>query len=672
MRTDNNQKDFYDMQTENTSSDLLLKVKIAEADALRYKNYYQRKAFENATNLRESANLQRAIDEMKGSLLWKLTAPFRGIVRRMRKIKVLRCVYELPMSFKNKIKILLFKKKIVFPKIGKPFCYDNAFLEKQRNTSLEGAPKISVAVVLCNTPQRHLKEMIKSVTDQTYSSWELCLFDESDGKHTYVGELCKALSRKDSRIRYKTLENSGDGFGNIYGAIKMSSGDYVAVLDQSDKLHPSALFEMTGAALEGADFIYTDEAKFYKNEKRDIHDLHFKPDFSPDMLRSYNYLSRFFAFSREIYDSLGDFFKGLDANQDYDLILRLTEKAGKIKHIPKILYFKRAGFDLKSTDAESNCDSAREALRGHLDRLGLKGEAREIEGINAFRIRYEITGKPLVSVIIPNKDHVSDLKLCLESLYEKTTYENYEVIVVENNSVEESTFEFYKEAEEKYPRFKLLRWHEGFNYSKINNFGFEYASGEYVILLNNDIEILTPEWIEEMLMFTQRSDVGITGMMLYYPDNTVQHAGVIVGLGGVAGHSHKLYKRTEMGYFYRMAVAQNYSAVTAASMMVKSSVFREVGGLEESFAVAFNDVDFCMKVRRAGYNIVWTPFAEAYHYESKSRGVEDSLEKRMRFQGEIDNFKERWSKELEQGDPYYNPNLTEHREDFGLAQSDLE
>ncbi len=542
-------------------------------------------------------------------------------------------------------------------------------LAAQRATKLAYEPLFSIIVPLYNTPKAYLEEMIASVTEQTYSEWELCLADGSDTEHGYVREICLGYAANNGKIKYKRLEKNLGISENTNAAIAVAKGDFIALFDHDDKLHPSALFEMASALNENRDIdlMYTDEAKFVKNERRDGYHLFFKPDFSWDMLRSYNYICHFTAFSRELYERAGGFRSEFDGSQDYDMILRLAEKARKIHHIPKILYFWRSHDASVASDVSAKpytMAAARAAISEHLSRVGLKGEVADSSVPSTYRIKYEIEGEPLVSIMIPNKDHVPDLELCLKSVYSLSTYKNFEVIVIENNSTQASTFEFYAEAQKKYPRLRVIRWEREFNYSAINNFGFEHAKGEYVILLNNDIEILTPSWIEEMLMFTQRSDVGAAGMMLYYPDDTVQHAGVILGLGDVAGHSHKYFKRGDEGYFLRLTVAQNYSAVTAAAMMVKSSVYREVGGLEESYAVAFNDVDLCMKIRRAGYNIVWTPYAEAYHYESKSRGFEDNPEKIERFRGEINNFRSRWLPELEAGDPYYNPNLTHQREDF--------
>ncbi|MGN1320794.1 MAG: glycosyltransferase family 2 protein, partial [Acutalibacteraceae bacterium] len=377
----------------------------------------------------------------------------------------------------------------------------------------------------------------------------------------------------------------------------------------------------------------------------------------------------FTAFSRQLLDSVGYFNNEYDGSQDYDLILRLTEKAQNIVHIPKALYFWRSHKASVASDVSAKpyvIDSAKRAIKAHIERLGLSGSVEDSMVPTTYKIQYDINGNPLISIIIPNKDHINDLDKCLSSVYEKSTYKNFEIIIVENNSTEDKTFEYYKSIQNKYENLKVITWDKGFNYSAINNFAVKQAKGEYVLLLNNDIEVITPDWLEQMLMFAQRKDVGAVGAKLYYPDDTIQHAGVIVGLGGVAGHSHKYFDRTDPGYMARASIAQNLSACTAACLLVRKDVYNEVGGLDEGYAVAFNDVDFCMSIRKAGYLIVFTPFAEFYHYESKSRGIEDTAEKRARFNSEVFRFQDKWGAELKKGDPYYNPNLTLDSENFAL------
>ena len=550
-------------------------------------------------------------------------------------------------------------------------CYRPGDLIAQRHAVFPQKIKFSIVVPLYNTPIRFLKEMIHSVIKQTYADWELCLADGSDDAHAEVGQTVLKMAARDPRIRYRKLEKNLGISENTNACIEMANGDYIALFDHDDILHPAALYEMMRAICEqGADFIYTDEDTFSISYKH-AYAPHYKPDFAPDLLRSYNYICHFTAFKKSLLEQTGGLRAAFDGSQDYDLILRLTEKAEKIVHIPRILYFWRAHLNSVALDISAKpytLIAAKAALAEHLERVGLQGEVMDAKAPSTYRIRYQIRSNPLISIVIPNMDHIDVLDRCIRSIETLSTYRNFEILIVENNSKKEETPRYYEAICKEYDNIRILHWAYEFNYSKINNFAFDSVKGEYVILLNNDVEILTPEWIEEMLMFVQRPDVGAAGMMLYYPDDTVQHAGVIMGIGGVAGHSHKYAKRGDFGYMSRMGLAQNLSAVTAAAMMVKMSVLREVGGFDPALAVAFNDVDLCMKIRKAGYLIVFTPFAEAYHYESKSRGAEDTLEKKARFNKEIEIFFSKWQKELDEGDPYYNPNLTLTYEDFRPAR----
>lgn len=639
----------------------------------KYKSLYRDESTLTQEQAKRIADLQRELDEMKHTVSWRITAPMRFFYRVMMKIPPVRMGAKVLKNIRRFGFRYTYKKARTMMRLRKlsrgRIVYTEEALEAQRREKFDTPPLFSVIVPLYNTPIDFLKEMIDSVICQTYSNFELCLVDGSDSGHPEVGELCISEAEKDSRIKYKRLDKNLGISGNTNAAIEMASGDYIALFDHDDKLHPAALYETAKAALDGADFIYTDEAKFLKDEKKDAYDFYYKPDFSPDLLRSYNYICHFTAFSRRLLENVGGFRSDFDGSQDYDMILRLTEVAEKITHIPTVLYYWRTHSASVASDVGAKpytVAAAKKALAEHLSRIGQSGEVEDSSIPSSYRIKYRISDSPKVSILIPTKDHVSDLRCCLESVYGRTTYKNFEVVLIENNSTEDATFEFYKEAEEKYHDLKIVKWESAFNYSKINNFGAEHATGEYFILLNNDIEIITPEWIEEMLMFVQRDDVGAAGMMLYYSDQTVQHAGVVLGIGGVAGHAHKNYKRGDKGYFWRMTVAQNYSAVTAAAMMIKSSVYKQLGGLDEDFEVAFNDVDLCVRIGLAGYRIVWTPYAEAYHYESKSRGYEDDKKKIKRFETETQRFLDRHSDILAKGDPYYNPNLTLEREDFGL------
>ncbi len=613
--------------------------------------------------------------EVVNSQSWKLTLPLRKLGIFAKKIKPL--VYIIK-GFK-----ILFTKgpKPLYRHIRKKFRVDkitgNFEIPKQRrqeesDTVFKKNVKISILVPLYNTPAKYLKEMIASVQKQTYSNWELCLADGSDSDHNAVGSYVKRVAATDKRIVYKKLEKNLGISENTNACIEISSGEYIALFDHDDLLHPSALFRVMQAICDqDADFIYTDEGTFVNDNPNNIVTAHFKSDYAIDTLRSYNYICHLSVFSRELLNKVGYFRKECDGSQDYDMILRLTEQAQNIIHIPEILYFWRGHKNSTANDIGTKpyiIESAHKALSDHLQRVGLLGTVRNSSLPSTYRIQYDIIDNPLVSIIIPNKDEVETLDTCIRSIIKKTTYSNYEIVIVENNSTSKLTFSYYDQLQAEYEHVRVVTWKDKFNYSAINNFAFRETKGEYVILLNNDVEIITPAWIEEMLMFAQRQDVGAVGAMLYYPDDTIQHAGVIVGLGGVAGHSHKNFPRNDFGYMGRASIAQNLTAVTFACVMMRSDVFREVNGLDEAFEVAFNDVDMCMRIRKAGYNIVFTPYCELYHYESKSRGLEDTPAKIKRFNSEINRFQTRWGKELKAGDPYYNKNLTLDREDFSFSR----
>ncbi len=645
-----------------------------------YKTHYFVAISQREDLKRQLADMTNKYNVISNAGWWKITKPFRVLfdiikypfkhgpflkVKKFFKVwreQGFRCAWRKVFRKKN-------VKKALAP------LFTEAQIKAQREHKFDKDIKFSVIVPLFNTPEIYLKEMIESVIKQTYSNWELCLADGSDSKHAYVESVVKKYARHDGRIKYSKLEKNLGISGNTNACLDMSTGDYITLFDHDDLLHESALYCVMEAICDkGADFIYTDENTFQKTPA-DAYHPHFKPDFSPDTLRSYNYICHLTTFSRELYKVVGGFRSEFDGSQDYDMILRLTEKARCIVHIPKILYYWRCHKASVASDISAKpytLVAAKKALDEHLIRVGLSGKSEDARIPSVYKINYDIQGEPLVSIIIANKDYISDLDKCITSILEKSTYKNYEIIVVENNSTDPDTFKYYDMISAKDDRVKVIYWEgKGFNYSSINNYGFEIAKGEHIILLNNDIEILTPSWIEEMLMFSQRHDVGAVGAMLYYPDDTIQHAGVIIGIGGdpemaVAGHSHKYFKRGEYGYASRLCLAQNLSAVTAACVMIRSEVFKEVKGLDESYAVAFNDVDLCLKIRQAGYLIVWTPFAEAYHYESKSRGLETTPEKVARFNSEINNFLSKWRGVRDAGDPYYNPNLTLEREDFGI------
>lgn len=599
------------------------------------------------------AELTRQYNEIANARWWKLTKPIRVICDKFKRLGK-RIIKRVIRSVKSNTSIS--KKE----------------LKKQRETTFEKEVKFSILVPLYNTPKKFLEAMIKSVKAQTYGNWELCLADGSDAEHGYVEKICKQYAFADNRIKYKKLEKNLGISENTNECAKMATGDYFALLDHDDVLHQSALFEAVKAVNEkNADFIYTDETKF-KNSINYTFGAHYKPDFAIDNLRAYNYICHFTVFKRDLLGKESLFRPEFDGSQDHDLVLRLTEKAQNIVHIQKILYYWRfhkssvaSGITAKPCAVNAEFKAVSESLK----RNNLEAEV-ESSAIRPtlYRIKYKIIGEPLISILIPNKDHADVLYKCINSIFEKSSYKNFEIIIIENNSKEAETFGYYETLKSR-NNIKVVEYAAGgkFNYSAINNFGAQFAAGEHLLFLNNDTSVISKDWLEEMLMYSQRKDVGAVGAKLYYPDDTIQHAGVIVGLGGVAGHSHCGFKRTDPGYMARLHFAQECSAVTGACLMTKKSVFEEVGGFDEKmFAVEFNDVDLCMRIRKSGYKVIWTPYAELYHYESKSRGYDDTPEKKKRHQREVFNFKTRWAKELAQGDPFYNPNLTLDRCNFSL------
>nr|WP_302143499.1 glycosyltransferase family 2 protein [uncultured Schaedlerella sp.] len=545
-------------------------------------------------------------------------------------------------------------------------------LKAQREREFAYAPKISIVVPLYRTPETYLTELIESVKKQTYGNWELCLSDGS-GEDSPIAGLLARYEAEEDRIKVVSHKEPLKISENTNAALEIASGDFIAFADHDDLLAPNALYECVNLLNNepSTEMFYTDEDKVDMSGKEHFMP-HFKSDFNIDLLRSVNYICHLLVVKREVFEAAGMLAPEFDGAQDYDFILRCVERTSEIRHIPKVLYHWRAHKDSTAENLGSKdyaFEAGRKAIQAHYDRTGIPAEARkmQINDLYFYRSKYRLTESPLVSVIIPNKDHTADLDKCIRSLEEKNAYKNIEYIIVENNSEEKETFAYYEELEKRCPRAKVLYWEEKrFNFPAINNFGAKHASGEYLLFLNNDTEIMNEDSIEELLGYCMRKDVGAVGARLYYEDGTIQHAGVIVGLGGVAGHAFPAYPHDAVGYFGRIVMAQDYSAVTAACIMVKKSVFEETGGFDEGFAVAFNDIDLCLKIREKGWLIVYNPYAELSHYESKSRGYEDTEEKVKRFNSEIDLFLKKWKGFLEQGDPYYNPNLTLSRGDFSL------
>lgn len=633
----------------------------------------------------KSADLEGRLNRIKGSIFWRMSKPLRSLVHWMRRTKERLGYYGSVKGIARKLnaKMIERKARTQHGTAGFP----NAEEAKlQRETKFDRDIKFSILVPLYNTPEKFLRQAIESVVAQTYENWELCLADGSDAEHGSVEKICKEYMEKDrkylqqcnsslsNRIVYRKLSKNEGISGNTNACYSMATGNYIALFDHDDVLHPSVLYEYMKAICEkGADYIYCDETTFKGNKTiDDMITLHFKPDFAPDNLRANNYICHFSAFDRKLLEGTELFRSQFDGSQDHDMILRLTSRAKCVVHVPKLLYYWRshAGSVASDINAKSYAiEAAKGAVAAHLTEQGYKNF--EISSTKAFetifRIKYEILGNPKVSIVIPNKDHIEDLKRCITSIVEKSTYDNYEIVIVENNSVTEEIFEYYKKLEEN-PAIRVITYEGDFNYSKINNLGVSQTTGDYVLLLNNDTQVITLDWMEELLMYAQRKDVGAVGAKLYYEDNTIQHAGVVLGLGAhrTAGHSHYRVSYNNLGYMGRLCYAQNVMAVTGACLMMRKSLFEQLGGLDESFAVSLNDVDLCIRAWKAGYVNVFTPFAELYHYESVSRGLDDRGEKAQRYNRESEAFRAKWKDLLEQGDPYYNPNFSLDRSDFAL------
>lgn len=629
----------------------------------------------------QNIHLATQYNAICNSRWWRFTKPGRIITKGMRKIPgfgsliiALKVIKQGGFkSLADKIKYKKQLRKI----IKRNSIMISHFLPaklavRQLNTTFEKDITFSILVPLFNTPAQFLKEMIDSCINQTYQKWELCLADASSDTNGEVYKICKSYMKKDNRIKYKKIENISIS-DNTNEAIKMATGNYISLLDHDDFLHPSALFEnMLAITKKNADFIYTDEMTFDSNVFEPLV-IHLKPDFSLDALRGNNYICHFTTFSKELLDKSGYFNPECNGSQDYDIILRLTENAKSIVHIPKILYYWRCheGSVASDISVKPYCiTSAIKALTNHLKRQKIDATVEAIPTIaGKYKINYAIKGNPLISIIIPNKDSYSYLSALIESILSKTTYENYEIIIVENNSTTNRIFDYYDELMQRHKNINVITWSGKFNYSAINNYATKYANGEYFLFLNNDMEVISPKWLEEMLMYAQRDNTGVVGAKLYYGDDTIQHGGVVITLNSthiVALHYHKDLDKNDFGYMGRLIFAHNVSAVTGACMMMKKSIFNQVDGFDETFPVAFNDIDLCLKIRELGYLNVFTPFAELYHFESKSRGDDHDENNQIseRLLEDISLFKKKWYKLMYLCDPYYNPNFSQTSDKF--------
>ncbi|MFK3708853.1 glycosyltransferase [Leclercia adecarboxylata] len=532
-------------------------------------------------------------------------------------------------------------------------------------------PVISVVMPVYNPAEIYLRACIDSVLEQSYPYWELCMADDKSPKE-HVQRVLREYEAKDPRIKVVYRQQNGHISAASNSALEIATGDFVALLDHDDALPEHALLFMAQSIHNQPNIriLYSDEDKL--NAKGERFEPHFKSDWNPDLFFSQNYVSHLGVYQHELLKKIGGFRLGVEGSQDQDLLLRCLPhvQPEQIVHIPRVLYHWRTvegSTALASGEKSYTTDAGIKALQDYfaIRQPGVEVEAGRVP--NTYRVRYPIPEPaPLVSLLIPTRDRRSLTETAVRSILEKSTYTNYEILILDNGSVEAETLEFFNQIQHEDHRVKVLAYDYPFNYSAINNFGARHAKGTIIGLVNNDIEVINPDWLTEMVSHSLRPEIGCVGAKLYYPNDTLQHGGVILGIGGVANHSHKNFSRTHPGYFARLLCIQNYSAVTAACLLIRKEIFHAVKGLdEENLKVAFNDVDFCLKVREAGYRNLWTPYAELYHYESISRGAEDSPEKIARFTSEVDFMKAKWREKLEI-DPFYSQNLTKTREDFSI------
>ncbi len=533
-------------------------------------------------------------------------------------------------------------------------------------------PIISIIMPVYNTQPVWLKKAVESVQGQFYPHWQLCIADD---KSTSADTLKYLRSiEHESKIEVVNRNENGHISAASNSALEKATGDFVCFLDHDDELAPQALFKLARAINMNPNvlFFYSDEDKINAKGKRS--EPHFKSSWNPELLRSYNYINHLAVYEREQLTGLGGLREGYEGAQDYDLILRYTEtiREDQIVHIPEILYHWRkiaTSTALEKAVKPYVGDAGKRALVEHLSRSGVDAEVRAVSELtNTFHVHYTPKQQPFVSIIIPTRDHCELLRRCISSIRAKTSYAQYEIVVVDNRSSEQDTLAYFQEVTEV-DNIRVLPYDKEFNFSALNNYAVAETRGEVVCLLNNDTEILTDDWLEMMLAHLEQPLAGAVGVQLLYPDNTLQHAGVILGIGGGAGHSHKYKNADTWGYMARANVTQNLSAVTGACLMVSKNNYFKVGGLdEEKFSIAFNDVDFCLKLRETGLKIVYTPHVKLYHFESKSRGLDTAADKVGRFEREKSNLITKWGSVL-QRDPYYNPNLSMSREDFSLSDN---
>lgn len=668
-----------------------------------YKAAYEREKLKSADLAEKVADLedknqelQFKLDRIKNNPIWKASTPARNtmhwVIRQRDRLRNQGSVRGVIA----KIKYKQIEKKAMTHYGTESFPSEET-RAKQEKAVFEKMPLISILVPLYNTPEKFLRDMIESVLYQTYSNWQLCLADGSDAEH--IGTVSsivreyqkteKALNHDGtSKISYVKLEKNEGIAGNTNHCLELAKGEYIGLFDHDDILHPEVLYWYVKAINEeNADYIYCDETTFKGDDINRMITMHFKPDYAIDNLRANNYICHFSVFKRTLLDGTELFRTKFDGSQDHDMILRLTDRAEHIVHVPKLLYYWRSHAGSVASDISAKpyaIEAAKGAVADHLRRHGYEHfkitSTRAFETI--FKITYEVMGNPKISIVIPNCEHAEDLKRCITSIYEKSVYDNYEIIVVENGSKGSEIKGYYEELANGSLKdiVKVVDYYEGgahlnpdgskpsFNYSAVVNCGVQHSTGDYIIFLNNDTQVITVNWMEELLMYAQRKDVGAVGGKLYFPDRKIQHAGVVLKLGAhrTAGHSHYGQEGMNLGYMGRLCYAQDVSAVTGACMMVSRAKYDEVGGYDETFEVSLNDVDFCLKLREKGYLNVFTPFAELYHYESLSRGLDLEGENAKRYEAESEHFRTKWKEVLDKGDPYYNPNFSLDRSDFSL------
>ncbi len=532
-------------------------------------------------------------------------------------------------------------------------------------------PLISIVMPTYETPINLLRAAIDSVINQVYENWELCIADDYS-KNSQIKEVLNEYQKKDHRIKFLIRDENGHICEASNSALEMASGEFVAFLDHDDELHPLALFYIAKSAIQfpGVSLFYSDEDKISVDGYRS--DPYFKCDFNYDLFLSQNMICHLSVYKLSLIRDLGSFRFGFEGAQDYDLALRVLDAVGieGIKHIPRVLYHWRIIPQSTSSSHEAKpyaVNAGEKAIKDHLRRNSICASVGRPRGATGYhQVSYEIdTPQPSVEIIIPTRDSVHLVRQCIDSILENTTYSNYRITLVDNGSVEDKSHNYFATLQSNYG-ISVIRDDSPFNYSRINNNVGLNSGADLICLLNNDIEVITPEWLTEMVSVALQPKVGAVGAKLLYPNETLQHAGVILGVGGVAGHSHKFFPSSEPGYFSRAILRNTFSAVTAACLVIRASIFKEVGGLDEDLQVAFNDIDFCLRVRELGYRNVWTPFAELYHHESATRGHEDTPEKKARFDKEVSYMKNRWGDRLV-NDPYYSPNLTLESENFAIA-----